>query len=446
MQGEPELTPAQRGALAAAAAEMQAQAAALSGGWPPSEPVAAAAAAAAAPEPPRQSGAVCNCCGKAGCSVTCADGLRFLVAPPHARCVPRGPSYFYGCGLGFTPVRGARGATKADVGSMVRGRRRGQGRARAGGSSAVARRIAFDCHYTARLASPLNLSHPRPQDYWRQLGRMMLWQVGVWLFGLMVVAMILAARSKAPVDGLPGYFQVRAARRAKTPNQTAGHTLGPTGAWSNAGALARAGKLPCATRRRLPNPASSRTRPTPTHSQLIWSMRSALICYSLMVVGYALYLTVGFNFIMGSTVRMKQVRVFFGARGRPLSFRLARRWLGKGPALHHGLGALGWLSSPAALDLITPSSCHPTPPPGRHQHVFLDDHRLRRPRRPRLASPRRGAVHARGRGDARGRRLPGADADAADRQPLGARQKSRGTVGVEPGASGWADGVVATAC
>ncbi len=48
------------------------------------------------------------------------------------------------------------------------------------------------------------------------------------------------------------------------------------------------------------------SQPTPNR-QIVWSARSPLVCYSLMVVGYALYLVVGFNFILGTTVRMKQV-------------------------------------------------------------------------------------------------------------------------------------------
>jgi hypothetical protein len=64
---------------------------------------------------------------------------------------------------------------------------------------------------------------------------------------------------------------------------------------------ARAG--PSAHAHRVPaSPVASCGRP-----QLVWSVRTALACYSLMVVGYALYLTVGFNFIMGDTVRMKHV-------------------------------------------------------------------------------------------------------------------------------------------
>jgi hypothetical protein len=153
---------------------MQAQAAALSKSWRPKvprHPLAPEAADASdgdadgdgGPPPEPQSSAVCARCGVAGCCSACSDCLRFLVAPPHARCVPRGPSYFYGCGLGFTPVRAERDAAKADSGSV---------------------------------------------DYWRQLGRMALWQLGVWLFGLLIVAMITVARSQARADSIQEYLLV----------------------------------------------------------------------------------------------------------------------------------------------------------------------------------------------------------------------------------------------
>ncbi len=132
-QGEPELTTAQRGALMAAAAELQLQAAALSGSLNPAKgaggPEAATAAAGlseakldktTSETATKQTSAFCNHCGVAGCCVSCVDGLRFLAAPPLGRCAPRGASYFYGCGLGFSPIRGAAAALKTDLGSMVR--------------------------------------------------------------------------------------------------------------------------------------------------------------------------------------------------------------------------------------------------------------------------------------------------------------------------------------
>lgn len=42
--------------------------------------------------------------------------------------------------------------------------------------------------------------------------------------------------------------------------------------------------------------------------QILWAGRAAPACYCLMVVGYGLYLGVGFNGAMGRPVLMRQVR------------------------------------------------------------------------------------------------------------------------------------------
>lgn len=129
-QGEPELTPFQKAAVAAAAAELQAQAAAA----------AAGCGGAGALRPP-DAGA-CGACGAAGCSPGCSESFRHLVAPPHARCIPRGPTFFFGWRLGFNPL--------------------GAGSARQAASA--------DKDGDAKAA--------REREYWRELAKMTYWQVG----------------------------------------------------------------------------------------------------------------------------------------------------------------------------------------------------------------------------------------------------------------------------
>jgi len=88
------------------------------------------------------------------------------------------------------------------------------------------------------------------------MGRMLVWQIGVWFFGLLLLVLMVAARSASTVSDLQQYLD------------------------------------------------------------LIWQTgRSDMICYSLMVVGYALYLTVGFNSVVGNSVSMRQVRRRWGFGG-----------------------------------------------------------------------------------------------------------------------------------
>lgn len=55
------------------------------------------------------------------------------------------------------------------------------------------------------------------QDYWRQLGRLALWQAGVWLFGLLIVAMMIAARSKREVRSVAAFLAVGAGGKFTPP-------------------------------------------------------------------------------------------------------------------------------------------------------------------------------------------------------------------------------------
>lgn len=84
----------------------------------------------------------------------CGEALRMLVAPPGgcgAACVPRGPSYYFGCSFAFSPMLAGPRAAAASSGGNGGG------------------------------------------EYWRQLGAMLLWQSGMLVFGLLVVTMIAAA-------------------------------------------------------------------------------------------------------------------------------------------------------------------------------------------------------------------------------------------------------------
>jgi len=167
-KGAPPPSPAQQAALAAAAAELQAQSDAL-------EAVRRGVCGAGA-SPLAAPSAVCGACGVAGCSPRCSEALRFLVAPPNAHCTPRGPSFFFGCSLGFNPL----------LGPKPGGSGGGNGVDEAGdGGAAAARR-----------------------EYWRQLGGMMTWQFGMWVFGLFVVVMMVAARAREPVLSAADYAQV----------------------------------------------------------------------------------------------------------------------------------------------------------------------------------------------------------------------------------------------
>lgn len=115
--------------------------------------------------------------------------------------------------------------------------------------------------------------------------------------------MMMAARSKARVRTLGEYLAVRRAR-AREVSQGA-----------RSSRVLRRQAVPWHSQA---PPSNSRASVSLTHAhatwpprQVVWGARAPLLCYSLMVVGYALYLLVGFNFIMGSTVRMKQARLTF---------------------------------------------------------------------------------------------------------------------------------------
>lgn len=46
------------------------------------------------------------------------------------------------------------------------------------------------------------------REYCSQLAGMAAWQAGMWLFGLLVVSMMVAARGRAFVSGVEGYARV----------------------------------------------------------------------------------------------------------------------------------------------------------------------------------------------------------------------------------------------
>jgi hypothetical protein len=151
IQPPAELSNSTRAALAAAAAELQAQAAAAAG-----RPM----------RPDDLSSNGCPPCAPGGAG--CAGGARGALAPPGARCVPRGESYFIGCQLGLMPVRSP--ASRAALGAH-------------GGFG-----------------------------YWRQLLRFAAWMAAVWLAWLLVLMAVTLAMRTGPgdaVSGLLGYLRVR---------------------------------------------------------------------------------------------------------------------------------------------------------------------------------------------------------------------------------------------
>jgi hypothetical protein len=268
-QGYPAPTPAQQAALAAANAEHQAQSAASEEAWSTCGPAGSGVGGML----PRLVSALCGACGKAGCSPSCSDALRFMAAPPHAHCTPRGPTFFFGCSFGFSPLLGPRpkmgGSPDED----------GEDEADCGGGAAAERR-----------------------EYYRQLGGMLTWQAGMWFFGLLVVVMMVAAGTRDPILTVADYVEVG---RFSLLSQVVGWPL----TFKRSVRCTSQPLLAAAPNHSLQH-QQYQTNTTVLHSsftQVVWAARSAPICYTMMVVGYGLYLFVGFNAAMGSPVGMRQV-------------------------------------------------------------------------------------------------------------------------------------------
>lgn len=106
--------------------------------------------------------AVCGLCGAAGCDSGCNSNMcGYLLAPPGARCIPRGPTYYFGWHIGFTPLKPLDGSGKVHDGG-----------------------------------------------YWKQLYKMLVWHTMMWAFGLMILLLIIAARQPIVVANVPQYAQV----------------------------------------------------------------------------------------------------------------------------------------------------------------------------------------------------------------------------------------------
>jgi hypothetical protein len=97
-----------------------------------------------------------------------------------------------------------------------------------------------------------------------------------------------------------------------------------------------AGRLGCCHKRFLPLPAGTHDSPpyrwqllprrACTTCQVVWEGRATCVNYTLMVVGFGLYLLVGFNSAMGRPTLMREVWLAAGrAACKALLTHLGRR-------------------------------------------------------------------------------------------------------------------------